>query len=119
MLSERHVWRKCAPIYPPAIEVSKHLNALLFLLHDGVEKVGEDGVVAESEPVQGLGACTEQVSKSASCVTLHPSMMQDLLTGRPHLDKLSGVARVLVPARTAKAITPRGTRWMVACQLMS
>ena len=78
LLSERQVWRNCAPIYPPAIEVSKHLNALLFLLQDGVEKVGEDGVVAESKPVQGLGTCTEQVSKSASCVApLHDAGFVD------------------------------------------
>ena len=52
-------------------------------------------------------------------VALHPSMLQVLFTGRPHLARLSGVARVLVPALTAKAITPRGTLKMVAFQLMS
>ena len=36
-------------------------------------------------------------------VALQPTMTQVLFTGLPHLARLSGVARVLVPALTAKA----------------
>ena len=50
---------------------------------------------------------------------LHPSMVQVLLTCFPHLARLSGVAKEFVPALTAKAMTLRGTLWMVAFQLMS
>ena len=52
-------------------------------------------------------------------VALQPSILHLVLTGLPHLARLSGVARELVPALTAKAITPLGTLWMVAFQLTS
>ena len=37
----------------------------------------------------------------------------------PQRARLSGVARELVPARTAQARTPLGTWWIRACQEMS